>query len=358
MSGLQKTKKLNINLQSCGSFLNIKKPKFLSLGKSYNINTIKLKKNELDISHDTFHYENITRQTESSSKDEVIKALKERLTILEKKVKILEIENSDSILKKNVLNLSYGNNKSINKEMKLNIKIFKHKKKFKNALNLSKSEIEKSEINDKNIFYKNKIIFNKDNKQNDKNFNRNLNFFDSINTSGYHTNINIIKNKIRISKSASKYKNFTIIPKKSSKKKIFVDILKKKLIRFSTLENEKIDEFKNNRKENNSKNIPKVPNKEKYTNNSEKVKKHERKLNEIKIQNFNDNKTKYTLFNKFSRLKSCDLNNLNHINLKSNFDPNNNSKNFKNKLENIKNRTKKLLEFYADHKISNINFNV
>ena len=100
-----------------------------------------------------------------------------------------------------------------------------------------------------------------------------------------------------------------------SKKKIFVDILKKKLIRFSTLENEKIDEFKNNRKENNSKNIPKVPNKEKYTNNSEKVKKHERKLNEIKIQNFNDNKTKYTLFNKFSRLKSCDLNNLNHINL-------------------------------------------
>ena len=46
MSGLQKTKKLNINLQSCGSFLNIKKPKFLSLGKSYNINTIKLKKTQ------------------------------------------------------------------------------------------------------------------------------------------------------------------------------------------------------------------------------------------------------------------------------------------------------------------------
>ena len=145
---------------------------------------------------------------------------------------------------------------------------------------------------------------NDGNKQNDKNLNRNLNFFDSINTSGYHTNINIIKNKIRISKSASKYKNFTIIPKKSSKKKIFVDILKKKLIRFSTLENEKIDEFKNNRKENNSKNIPKVPNKEKYTNNSEKVKKHERKLNEIKNKIKKQKSRKNNISNNITQYKS------------------------------------------------------
>ena len=173
-----------------------------------------------------------------------------------------------------------------------------------------------------------------------------------------HTNINKLKNKIRISKSASKYSNFTIIPKNISKKKIFIDILKKKKVRFATVENEKVgDKEKNN---NYNKNIPKIPQKEKFINKSEKVKKHESKINEIKKENFNEPKRRFLLFNRFSRMKSCNLDNLRHIDLKKNFDNSNDNlaNDFKNKLDHIKNRTKKLLEFYADKKISTINFNV
>ena len=338
MSGLQKTTKININFQSSGAFLNINKPKFLSLGKSYNIKNINVKNNNHNISQDTFHNDNISRQTESSSKDEMIRALKERLTVLEKKVKILETENNENTSKINFLNLSHGHNKRIYKEMKLNIKIFKNKKKFNNILNLS-------ETHKKENIHKNKKL------------NKNLNFFESINISGMHTNINKLKNKIRISKSASKYSNFTIIPKNISKKKIFIDILKKKKVRFATVENEKVgDKEKNN---NYNKNIPKIPQKEKFINKSEKVKKHESKINEIKKENFNEPKRRFLLFNRFSRMKSCNLENLRHIDLKKNFDNSNDNlaNDFKNKLDNIKNRTKKLLEFYVDKKISTINFN-
>ena len=58
-------------------------------------------------------------------------------------------------------------------------------------------------------------------------------------------------------------------------------------------------------------------------------------------------------------MKSCNLDNLRHIDLEKNFDNSNDNlaNDFKNKLDNIKNRTKKLLEFYVDKKISTINFN-
>ena len=88
MASLQK-KKLNINFQSSGAFLSLNKPKLLSIGKSYDIKNIKIKKTNHNISQETFPMENITRQTDSSSKDEIIRALKERLTVLESKVKVL-----------------------------------------------------------------------------------------------------------------------------------------------------------------------------------------------------------------------------------------------------------------------------
>ena len=357
MSELQKTTKININLKSSGTFLNINKPKYLSLGKSCNINNIKVKKKDLNISQDSFRIENITRQTESSSKDEIIKALKERLTILEKKVKILEIEKKDNSIKTNILNLSHGNNKSMNKEMKLNIKVFKNKKKFTNVLNLSHSEIYKKR--DKNYLYKSKKSFNIDIDKKNKHLNKNLNFFNSINTSGYHTNIDKIKSKMKISKSVSKYKNFTIIPKNTPKKKIFIDVLKHKKVRFEAIKNEKLDNVKTIININNS--IPKAPNKEKPITKSEKIKKYEAKLNEVRITNFYETKKKLLVFNKYSRLKTYDLNNMHHINLENNFDNNKNTiplKIFKNKLENIKNKKKKLLEFYSDYKINKINCNL
>ena len=356
MSGLHKTTKININFQSSGSFLNVNKPKFLSLGKFYNINNIKVKNNNNDISQDTFHMENISRQTESSSKDEIIRALKERLTVLEKKVKILETENNENTSKINFLNLSHGNHKKMNNQMKLNIKIFRNKKNFNNVMNISSSKISKKENNHKNEKIQknfNNLDIKKHKKRNDT-----LNFFDSINTSGFHTNINKFKNKMKISKSVSKYNNFTIIPKNSSKKKVFIDLLKRKKIRFATIGNER-ESFKEENIINYNKSIPKVPQKEKNIIKSEKVKKHESKLNEIKNQNFNESKRRFLLFNRFSRVKSCDYN-LCKMNLKTNFDNDNNINlisNFKNKLENIKKRTKKLLEFYADNKIRNINLN-
>ena len=353
MSDFQKTTKININFKSSGTFLNINKPKYLALGKSCNINNIKVKKKDHNISQDSFHIENITRQTESSSKDEIIRALKNRLTILEKKVKILEIEKKDNSLKANILNLSHGNNKITNKEMKLNIRIFKNKKKFTNVLNLSNSEIYKGK--DKKCLYKNQKSVNISNTKKNKQFRKNLNFFNSINTSGYHTNIDKIKSKMKISKSASEYKNFTLIPNNTPKKKIFIDVLKRKKVKFETIKNDKLNNIKANINFNNS--IPKAPKKEKITTKSEKIKKYETKLNEISTKNFNDSKKFFLLMHKYSRLKTYDLNNMHHINLEKSSDNIIPINIFKNKLENIKNRTKKLLEFYSDYKINRIYFN-
>ena len=329
MSVLQKKKKIDINLQSSGTFLNLNKAKFISIGKSLKINNMNIKKIEHNISEDTFHNDNVTRQTESSSKDEIIRALKDRLTVLEKKVEKLEINNKESILKKNFLNLSHGNDIIPNKDLKLNIRVYKNKNNNSmNTLNLSKSEIYKTDDNYKSYLYKNpKSIINNKNNITNKKFSKNLNFFESINTSGNHKNSNKIKNKIRISNTSSKYENFTIIPKQSTKKKIFIDLLKRKLIRFETVDKEKVENIKENKF----------------------------KLNEIKTQNFNETKKNFLLLKRYSRKNTCDINKTNHMKLESNFHNKNNSFNdFKKKLENIKNRTKKLLRFYAHNKIANI----
>ena len=110
MSKLKKRNKIDINFYSTGKFLNLEKPKLLSIDKSekYNLEKIKIKKTNHNISEDISNLETITKQTENSSKDEIIKVLKERLTILENKVKILEKENNDNIKKINLLNLSHG----------------------------------------------------------------------------------------------------------------------------------------------------------------------------------------------------------------------------------------------------------
>ena len=150
MSNLQKQKKLNINFQSSGAFLSLNKPKLLSIGKSYDIKNIKIKKPNHNISQETFPIENITRQTDSSSKDEIIRALKERLTVLEKKVKILETENNDNTTKINTLNLSHGHPKKkialLQKGLKLNMKLIKNKKNFLNIMDLSKTYVKKKII--------------------------------------------------------------------------------------------------------------------------------------------------------------------------------------------------------------------
>ena len=123
MSKLQK----KINFHSTGIFLGKNKPQLLPIGKLYDINNIKIKKPKHNISQDTFPSEkNNTKQTESS-KDEIIKTLKERLKAIEKKVKILENEKNKKRM--NSLNLSHGHPKKnisiLPKSLKLNMKLVK-----------------------------------------------------------------------------------------------------------------------------------------------------------------------------------------------------------------------------------------
>ena len=87
MSKLQK----KINFHSAGLFLGKNKPQLLPIGKLYHINNIKIQNPKHNISQDTFPNEkNNTKQSEVSSKDEIIKILKDHLNSLENKVKILE----------------------------------------------------------------------------------------------------------------------------------------------------------------------------------------------------------------------------------------------------------------------------
>ena len=350
MSKLQKkNKQLNINFHSSGKFLGLNKPKLLKIGKSYDIKNIKIKKTNHNISQDTFPMENITRQTESSSKDEIIKALKERLTILEKKVKILEKENNDNTTKINTLNISHGHQKKMSllptgPGLKLNMKLVKNKKSFLNFLDMSKTYMRKSNYSSNSIISLNNSNYNS-NIEEKKNNNKSRNFFNSINTSEY--NFNSIG--IRVNNSANKYKNkhCTIIPRNNSKQKLFMDILKRSMTKCSTLEYSK---FKNINDIN--KNIPKIPRKRKQFK-SEVLNIGINKLinnsNNSINKNFNlENKNEDLIINNNYRNESSDLNNFNNLfNSKTSFN------NIKNKLENIKTRTKSLLEFYSLNKSNN-----
>jgi hypothetical protein len=350
MSKLQKkNKQLNINFHSSGKFLGLNKPKLLKIGKSYDIKNIKIKKTNHNISQDTFPMENITRQTESSSKDEIIRALKERLTILEKKVKILEKENNDNTTKINTLNISHGHQKKMSllptgPGLKLNMKLVKNKKSFLNFLDMSKTYMRKSNYSSNSIISLNNSNYNS-NIEEKKNNNKSRNFFNSINTSEY--NFNSIG--IRVNNSANKYKNkhCTIIPRNNSKQKFFMDILKRSMTKCSTLEYSK---FKNINDIN--KNIPKIPRKRKQFK-SEVLNIGINKLinnsNNSINKNLNlENKNEDLMINNNYRNESSDLNNFNNLfNSKTSFN------NIKNKLENIKTRTKSLLEFYSLNKSNN-----
>jgi len=345
MSKLQKkNKQLNINFHSSGKFLSLNKPKLLKIGKSYDIKNIKIKKANHNISQDTFPIENMTRQTESSSKDEIIKALKERLTILEKKVKILEKENNDNTTKINTLNISHGHQKKmsllpVGNRLKLNMKLVKNKKGFLNFLDMSKTYMRKSNYSTNSFISLNNSNYN-NNIEEKKNNNKTRNFYNSINTSEY--NFNSIG--IRVNNSATKYKNkhCTIIPRNNSKQKLFMDILKCTMTKCSTLEYGK---FKNINDIN--KNIPKIPRKRKQFK-SEVLNIGINKLINNSNNSINKNLNNEDLIINNYRNESSDLNNFNKMfNAKTSFN------NIKNKLENIKSRTKNLLEFYSLNKSNN-----
>jgi len=359
MSKLKRKSKIDINFYSTGTFLNLNKPKLLLIDKSekFNIKNIKMKNINHNISEDISNLETITKLTENSSKDEIIKALKERLTILENKVKILEKENIDNIKKINSLNLSHGNideKKRIEffqKRHKFNLKLSKNKsqKKILNFLNLSRN-INKNNyktLYNKNSGFKSFESLNNNNKNNlnDKQKNK-INFMNIFNVS----NNNDLGKKINNSSYKYKAKNCIMIPKK---KLLFDNGFKKTLNKASSIDN---DYFINNRLKNDfNKNIPKIPRKRKQIGseiNNKSIYKHNTKIknnldeyNNFKLKRSNSETKKEFLFI-----------NTNHINEKFNIndynlDINNHYKFnlIKNKLENIKNRAKNLLDYYSSN---------
>ena len=141
-------KTLPINFCTTGNFLNLKKIKFIPIDKSLKINTKKLsKKNSTSNLNETLPNKEI-------SKDEIIKQLKERITILENKIKLLEKEinkksRKNSLSKTLILRMN-NSNKSLHEKNKIgNIPIDK---------NLIKSKLLKRKKNIFEILDVNKII--------------------------------------------------------------------------------------------------------------------------------------------------------------------------------------------------------
>lgn len=340
MSKLQK----KINFHSTGLFLGKNKPQLLPIGKLYDLNNIKIKKPKHNISQDTFPTEkNNSKQTETSSKDkdEIIKTLKDRLNALEKKVKILEKEKNNN--KINTLNLSHGHPKKkislLPRDIKLNMKLVKNKDYFINILNLSK--FKKSNHKNNSISSLNNSIYNYNTIEEKKNNTRSRNFFNTL-----YPEKNMSKNNIgfKINNSASKYnsKHYTIIPKDKFQQKFFLDILGRTMTKYSIKDFtklKKINEIKNDL----NKNIPKIPRKGNQHNSAI-----------IKIR------PKFIINNlKSENNKDCyKINNINSYKDENYLNINQDNKNFsftkiKDKLENIKKRTKNLLEFYSSNKNNN-----
>ena len=353
MSKLKKRTKIDINFYSTGKFLNLDKPKLLSIDKSekYNLKNIKIKKTNHNISEDISNLDTIIKQTENSSKDEIIKVLKERLTILENKVKILEKENKDNIKKINLLNLSRGHIDEkkrigfIHKKIKLNLKLGKNKsqKKILNILNLSRNI---NNDNSKKIYNINSFEnVNNNNYINNKTKNKN-NFMNIFNVN----NTNELEKKINNSSYKYKTKNCLLIPKK---KLLFGDGFKKTLNKASSID---IDNLKNNKlKIDFNKNIPKIPRKGKQIG-SEINNKFVCKFNgnikynpdeyyNIELKRSNSEKKK-----EFDFINNNIINENLIINDFNTIENNNNRFNLiKNKLENIKQRTKNLLDYYSSN---------
>ena len=362
MSKHQKKNKIGINFYSTGTFLNLNKPKFLSIDKSKSYKTKNINSNDINhnISEDISNLETYTKLTENTSKDEIIKVLKERLTILENKVKILEKENKEKTEKINSLNLSQGTQNNEKKKfglsepkVKLNLKLIKNNKNiFKNLSRNLQKEKSKTIINNSS-FNSFMNLNNNNNKSNYINSNKNIknNFFNIFNVNNNNNS------KIKISNTALKKmgKKFILI----SKKNLFADATKKTLNKASSIDS---NNFKNNKLKNDfNKNIPKIPKKKKLLgtdiiNNSSN--KYHIKIsippeeNNFRFKRSNsEKKTSLRIINNNYSNEKDNINNLNNKHFKNK--NNSNFEDIKRKLENIKNRTKTLLEYYSSNNNNN-----
>ena len=237
----------------------------------------------------------------------------------------------------------------IHKKIKLNLKLGKNKsqKKILNILKLSRNI---NNDNSKKIYNRNSCFnsfenVNNNNYINNKTKNKN-NFMNIFNVN----NTNELEKKINNSSYKYKTKNCLLIPKK---KLLFEDGFKTTLNKASSID---IDNLKNNKlKIYFNKNIPKIPRKGeqidseinnkficKYNGN---IKYNPDEYYNIELKRSNSEKKKEVVFiNNNIINKNLIINDFNAI------ENNNNKFNLiKNKLENIKQRTKNLLDYYSSN---------
>ena len=305
---------MKINLRSSGSFLSIKKPQLISMEKhNNNIKKVKLQKETLNISIKNNPVNSII-QNNTNSKDEIINILKERISILEKKVQFLENENINNNNSNNnkpiFFNFSHSNTPKNLPNLNFNIKYFKNKQNFLNVFAPMKSYKRRSKTNFNNHTTK---------------FNYNYNF----------SNIHISSNS-----NKSKNTHSTAVPKILKQKLILMNSKKRSLIKSSTIDNVKFSTIERsisndsiNKSNKSSNNIPKIP---------------KRKLFRLKSALYSNNISEKNLI----RNLSCkNMSGKSNNNTDSNCQKikNTSFSEVKNKMDNIKKRTENLLKFYANN---------
>ena len=313
---------LLINFCTTGTFKNLTKIKFIQKQKKFNNKT----------SFSNISENHSIKEDEITKKDELIKQLQEKIIFLENKIKFLEQEK--------IKNLNRSRNGSLN-----NTLVLKTEKSFSYKTNKATIPLDihflKEKLKRKNNLFEliNVHNLNKKNKENEfksnkKNWNNSLTSYNTRKNSSTNSELKPKKKCIRLNNINSFHKSLYSVSLKNSKKIISCSIEQKKD------KNKKIKDKKNlNRKIND---IPKkgrikqnttlklMMSSTNYSNNISNISKEENA----------------TLKKNNSTLK-------NEIIIKDN---NNNSfNNLKIKLENIKNRTKKLLDLYSLLNLDKIN---
>lgn len=328
---------LPINFCKTGNFLNLNKIKFIPMENSLKIKKPKKLENKKSTSN-LSEYQTIKRE-ELTKKDELIKNLKEKIIFLENKIKYLE---KDKIKKQT---RSRNENDSLNNILILKTEKSHSYKSFNRTNNINKTVIpldkhllkEKLSKRKKNLFalinlnklsQKNKNSSLYGSEQNKLNFfkysmNYSLSNYNTRNNSFTNSELKPKKKSIRIS-NINTFQNSLYSMSSKNKNKISYSIEQKK-------KSIKIEDKKSlNRK------IKAIPKKEFFNQNtSTKI-----MLSSTNYSN-NISKDENMTLKKNHSILNNEINNNNSHNNNISFNE------IKIKLDNIKNRTKKLLEIFS-----------
>ena len=344
---------LSINFCTTGNFKNLTKIKFIPSENSLKIKKPKKMNNKKSLSN-LSEYQTIKRE-EITKKDELIKKLQERVIFLETKIKFLEKEKiknkirsrneslNNTLILKTEKSFSYNKFNRTNHINKTNIpldkfllkdKLNKRKKNLLEIININKLINKKNKANS---FYEQEKTF-----KNDKNkYNNSLTNYNSRNNSGTNSELKLKKRSIRLTNININtfHKSLYSMCSKSSKK-----------IMSNSIEQKKNKNVKIKDKKILNKKINAIPKKGRINQNNTILK--------ITMSSTNYSNNVSNSF-KEDNMANKKINTISNNEIITN---NNTSFNdIKIKLENIKNRTKKLLDLYSlinkDKANNNINNN-